>query len=296
MFKTLPKQSSSAMACIAAPACMDTEVGCQTLKTHDSEKLQSLAELLRCYRPPSFNGEIENANHDHVMMSSSNITKIMESVATKERRAAVLVCLFEGPGGELRVILTKRSMNLSSHPGEVALPGGKVEEGDADDSATALREAMEEIGLDPSLVEVVANLEPFFSQHQVIVVPVVGLLSRIGDFKAAPNVDEVDAIFDAPLEMFIKEESHRCEEREWRSWKYTRHLFDYETEEQGGFLIGGLTASILIRAASVIYQRSPPFTTHHLDFQQLQKTIIQNTLNDSYDVVKDLTIYATQNA
>lgn len=46
----------------------------------------------------------------------------------------------------------------------MALPGGKREEGDADDSATALREAMEEIGLDPSLVQVVANLEPFISQ------------------------------------------------------------------------------------------------------------------------------------
>ena len=48
--------------------------------------------------------------------------------------------------------------------GDVALPGGKMEEGDADDSATALREAMEEIGLDPHLVQVVANLEPFISQ------------------------------------------------------------------------------------------------------------------------------------
>jgi coenzyme A diphosphatase NUDT7 len=48
--------------------------------------------------------------------------------------------------------------------GDVALPGGKVEEGDADDSATALREAMEEIGLEPNLVQVVATLEPFISQ------------------------------------------------------------------------------------------------------------------------------------
>ena len=48
--------------------------------------------------------------------------------------------------------------------GEVAFPGGKMEEGDADDTATALREAMEEIGLDRNLVQVVANLEPFISQ------------------------------------------------------------------------------------------------------------------------------------
>ncbi|XP_035544684.1 nudix hydrolase 3-like [Juglans regia] len=81
-----------------------------------------------------------------------------------ERRAAVLICLFEGEEGELRVILTKRSMKLSSYPGDVALPGGKFEKGDADDSATALREAMEEIGLEPNLVRVAATLEPFISQ------------------------------------------------------------------------------------------------------------------------------------
>lgn len=54
--------------------------------------------------------------------------------------------------------------------GEVALPGGKAEEGDADDAATALREAKEEIGLDPSLVTVVASLEHFLSKVQCLLV------------------------------------------------------------------------------------------------------------------------------
>ncbi|KAJ6396794.1 hypothetical protein OIU77_021758 [Salix suchowensis] len=69
-----------------------------------------------------------------------------------------------GTDGELRVILTKRSSQLSSHLGEVALPGGKREEGDADDIATALREAKEEIGLDPSLVDVVTVIEPYMTR------------------------------------------------------------------------------------------------------------------------------------
>ncbi|XAR68784.1 hypothetical protein NMG60_11000149, partial [Bertholletia excelsa] len=189
------------------------------------------------------------------------------------RRAAVLVCLFEGTRGELRVILTQRSMNLSSHPaGEVALPGGKMEEGDTDDAATALREAMEEIGLDPGLVEVVATLEPFISRRQLIMMPVVGLLSKREDFKPAPNADEVDAIFDAPLEMFLNEDGQMYEEREWRRWKYTRHLFDFQSEK-GDFIIGGLTENILIRAASLIFQRSPAFAGQLPDFQQLQKTL-----------------------
>ncbi|XP_026656638.1 nudix hydrolase 15, mitochondrial-like [Phoenix dactylifera] len=83
----------------------------------------------------------------------------------RPKRASVLMCLFEGDCGDLRIILTKRSSNLSTHSGEVSLPGGKAEEGDADDRETAMREAKEEIGLDPSLVTVVTVLEPFLSKR-----------------------------------------------------------------------------------------------------------------------------------
>nr|DAD24774.1 TPA_asm: hypothetical protein HUJ06_026238 [Nelumbo nucifera] len=88
--------------------------------------------------------------------------------------------------------------------GEVALPGGKAEAGDANDTETSLREAKEEIGLDPSLVNVVTVLEPFLSKHLLRVVPVIGILSNRQAFKPTPNVGEVEVIFDAPLEMFIK--------------------------------------------------------------------------------------------
>ncbi|KAL8526610.1 hypothetical protein ACS0TY_015712 [Phlomoides rotata] len=192
---------------------------------------------------------------------------------SRKKRAAVLICIFSGREGELRVILTRRSMKLSSHPGDVALPGGKMDEGDVDDSATALREATEEIGMDPGLVRVVANLEPFISSNLLRVVPVVGLLSRVDDFMPVLNADEVDAIFDAPLEMFLEEDGrHKCVEKEWENWKYGCHLFEIETE-QGNFVVGGLTASILIRAASIIYQRPPSFDQNLQDFSQLQWTL-----------------------
>ncbi|KAK8959042.1 hypothetical protein KSP40_PGU015807 [Platanthera guangdongensis] len=174
------------------------------------------------------------------------------------KRAAVLVCLFEGVKGDFRVILTKRSSNLSTHSGEVSLPGGKAEPEDADDRATATREAKEEIGLDPSLVTVVAILEPFLSKHLLRVVPVMGVLSNQQAFIPVPNIAEVETIFDAPLEMFLEDENHRTEEREWMGEKYLIHYFDYETEKKK-FLIWGLTASILIHAASVVYQRRPSF-------------------------------------
>ncbi|CAN6335981.1 unnamed protein product [Urochloa humidicola] len=124
--------------------------------------------------------------------------------ATSKAHAAVLICLFEDPSDGPRVLLTKRASSLSSHSGEVSLPGGKVDEGDADAKATALREAKEEIGLDPSLVSVVTVLEPFLSKNGLNVVPVIGMVSDKALFKPVLNKAEVEDIFDAPLEMFLK--------------------------------------------------------------------------------------------
>ncbi|KAL6644304.1 hypothetical protein ACP70R_015912 [Stipagrostis hirtigluma subsp. patula] len=183
----------------------------------------------------------------------------------RPRRAAVLVCLFRGAAGELRVILTKRASSLSTHSGEVALPGGKAEEGDADDAATALRESKEEIGLDPSLVTVVASLEHFLSKHLLVVVPVVGILSDIQAFKPVLNAAEVDEIFDVPLEMFLKDENRSSEVREWMGQEFTLHHFRYEKGNQK-YVIWGLTAGILIHAASVVYQRPPDFAERRVQF------------------------------
>ncbi|CAO2206576.1 unnamed protein product [Urochloa humidicola] len=170
----------------------------------------------------------------------------------RPRRAAVLVCLFRGAGGELRVILTKRSSSLSTHSGEVALPGGKAEEGDADDAATALRESKEEIGLDSAL-------------HLLVVVPVVGILSDIQAFKPVINVAEVDEIFDVPLEMFLKDENRTSDELEWMGQPFTLHHFTYEKGNEK-YIIWGLTAGILIHAASVVYQRQPDFPEKRAQF------------------------------
>lgn len=108
------------------------------------------------------------------------------------------------------------------------MPGGKTEEGDVDDADTATREAKEEIGLDPSLVNVVTILEPFVSKHLLRVVPVIGLLADRNLFNPVPNVGEVDDVFYAPLEMFLKDENRQSEEIEWMGSRILMHSFDYE--------------------------------------------------------------------
>ncbi|KAF3632878.1 Nudix hydrolase 11 [Capsicum annuum] len=141
---------------------------------------------------------------------------------------------------------------------EVALPGGKVEEDDADDIETALREAEEEIGLDRSLVDVVTVLESLPARNRITVIPVVGILWDRNAFNPVINTAEVEAIFDAPLEMFLKDENRREKEIKYMGDEYLIHFFDHETEN-GKYMIWALTAGILIKTASIVYQRPPDF-------------------------------------
>ncbi|KAK7412422.1 hypothetical protein VNO78_03882 [Psophocarpus tetragonolobus] len=176
----------------------------------------------------------------------------------KKKRAAVLICVFEGPDGSLRVILTKRASSLSTHSGEVALPGGKSDQSDPDDVHTAFREAKEEIGLDPSLVSFLTLLPPFHTKYGVTIIPVVGVLSDKDAFTPILNSAEVEAIFDVPLEMFLKNDNRRAEEKEWMGEKHLVHYFDYEVGNNK-YVIWAITAAILIRAATLVLQRQPDF-------------------------------------
>ncbi len=118
------------------------------------------------------------------------------------RPAAVLVSMFED-GGEARVVLTVRSDRLRSHQGEVAFPGGRLEEGEGVVDA-ALREAFEEVGLQPGLVAVVAQLTalPTLSSDAVMT-PVVATLQTRPSLTANPA--EVERVFDVALSELAAE-------------------------------------------------------------------------------------------
>lgn len=233
--------------------------------TTGSKRLKDLAQQLLLYKSQ----QASNTDSTHQFFEQKGAAQELDLnkdvVASppkriKPNRAAVLICIFEDEEQEdLRVILTKRSSNLSKHSGEVALPGGKTEEGDVDDIQTALREAHEEIGLDPSLVHVVNVLDPFITKYGVTVVPVIGVLYDKKKFNPVANAAEVEAIFDAPLEMFLKDENRSETQLEWMGEKYLLHFFNFETDNTK-YEIWALTAGILITVASVVYQRQPAFT------------------------------------
>jgi 8-oxo-dGTP pyrophosphatase MutT (NUDIX family) len=157
----------------------------------------------------------------------------------RRRASAVLVALFEA-GGEARVILTKRPETMPSHQGEIAFPGGKLEEGvDANLRATALREAREEIGLESEAVEIVAKLDGLGTVgSRFVISPFVGMLDHVPELR--PDPYEVVRVFDVALVDLLAPGVHHAE-------RWTTPMIDHEVHffELPGETVWGATARIL---------------------------------------------------
>ncbi len=158
------------------------------------------------------------------------------------RPAGVLVPIL-GEGADARLILTKRSSALKHHPGQIAFPGGKQDLCDVDVTAAALREAREEIGLDPANVEVLGTLPTHETVSNFTMTPVLGRVKHA--FQAIPEAGEVDEIFEVPLMHVLDLGNYRVEARYWRGG--LRH---YYVVPFGPYYIWGATARILNALAS----------------------------------------------
>ena len=116
--------------------------------------------------------------------------------------AAVLLAITDDKDNP-EVILTRRSLRMPTHKGQVAFPGGKAEDDDADLVATALREAYEEVALKPQSVIVVGQMGQVLSRQGFLVTPIVGVVPAAVVNQLIPNLDELDRIFTVPLSFFI---------------------------------------------------------------------------------------------
>lgn len=152
--------------------------------------------------------------------------------------AAVLCPIVARPDG-LHVILTRRSDALRSHSGQVAFPGGRRDPGDASLAAAALREAEEEIGLPPGMVDLVGPIDGHETVTGFAVTPFVGFVDPA--FVARPDPAEVAEVFETPL-GFLMDPANR--ETHHRDWNGTRRYF-YAIPWRGHY-IWGATARMLV--------------------------------------------------
>ncbi|WP_371349045.1 CoA pyrophosphatase [Ancylobacter sp. IITR112] len=160
------------------------------------------------------------------------------------RGAAVLVPIIAR--ARPTVLLTLRSAHLSSHAAQIAFPGGKIDPEDDGPLGAALREAQEEVGLAPRLVDPLGYLDPYLARTGYRIVPVVGLVQP--DFGLTLNPGEVDEAFEVPLDFLMNEGNHQRESREWLGMVRSFHAMTYEKRR-----IWGITAGILRSLYERIY-------------------------------------------
>lgn len=152
------------------------------------------------------------------------------------RPAAVLVPVILR--AELTVLLTQRTHTLSSHAGQIAFPGGRVDDTDDDAAAAALREAQEEIGLDDHFVEALGFLDGYRTGTGYGITPLVALVKP--DFSLALAADEVEEAFEVPLSFLMSAANHQRHEREWKGRRRAYWAMPY-----GERYIWGATAGML---------------------------------------------------
>jgi 8-oxo-dGTP pyrophosphatase MutT (NUDIX family) len=159
-------------------------------------------------------------------------------LAAVRRPAAVLVGLV-GHGSGPAVLLTQRTAHLKDHAGQISFPGGRVEEEDAGIVPAALREAQEEIGLDPSRVEILGELDPYDTVTGFRIHPVVGWIEP--PVILAPDPFEVAEVFEVPLCFTLDAANHRRD-------SYVRHgrRRHFFVLPYGQRYIWGATAGILV--------------------------------------------------
>ncbi|HQV23847.1 MAG TPA: CoA pyrophosphatase, partial [Agitococcus sp.] len=140
----------------------------------------------------------------------------------------------------------KRALHLKSHAGEVAFPGGKRDDTDSSLIYTALREAQEEIALNPQDVQIVGELGLFTSKIGIKVKPIIGLLDALPQL--TPSPDEIDSIFTVPLDVFLQQKPNYQHKVKYMGISVPVPSFNYQ-----GYVIWGLTGFMIVEFMRRVY-------------------------------------------
>jgi 8-oxo-dGTP pyrophosphatase MutT (NUDIX family) len=160
------------------------------------------------------------------------------------RPASVLVPVIDR--GEPTVLLTQRTAELTSHAGQVAFPGGKIEPDDESPETAALREAKEEVGLASSLVEPIGYLDLYLTFSGFRILPTVARVEP--DFALTLNPSEVTEAFEVPLAFLMNPNNHQRKTRDWKGIEREYYAIPFENR-----YIWGITAGILRNLYERVY-------------------------------------------
>ena len=206
-----------------------------------SDVLERASTRLLREPPPSWDASDDEMNVKARM--------IPDGIAPKH--AAVLVPLI-CRGDDLHVLLTQRTAHLSQHAGQIAFPGGRLDEGETPLQA-ALRETFEETGIAERFIKPLGYLDGYLTVTGYLVNPVVALLSD--GYTLAPHDHEVADIFDVPLRFLLTAANRETHSREWQG--LTRHYYAYPYGER---YIWGATAGMIKNLGDRLYGDAPANT------------------------------------
>ena len=232
-----PKPEEDAIN-VAAPPGFDAQAipifeVCTQDKKVSPEFLKPEALRMRLQHPPEWQPEITDENR-HVI-AAGIIAK--RQAAGKVTNAAVLIPLLLKEEG-LSVLLTQRTNHLHDHAGQISFPGGRMDPGDISPNDTALRESKEEIGLDPTRVEIIGHLPQYLTVSGYSVTPVVGLVQAQAEYVL--DQFEVADVFEVPLSFLLDPANHQV--RVWQSDQGGRRFYSMPYENR---FIWGATAGML---------------------------------------------------
>jgi len=189
----------------------------------------------------------ELANRHNNIIADMNLNNNKKNInldSNSYKIAAVLFPLIE-KNNELKVILTTRSKDLPSHPGQVCFPGGKLEKTDKNIIECAKRESFEEVGIKSDQINLLGQLDDCITGTNFKVTPVIGLIDS--NYIPVIQEKEVADIFEVPLDYFIEKNNKKLGSANYKGKSYTYYQYNWKDKK-----IWGSTARIIVNFCEIM--------------------------------------------